>query len=373
MVDTSHYVPDYMVAIDGVDLNKHTEFSAILGGRPIDITSVAITETVNDPDTFTIALRSRHKELERFPSGAELTWIDDDSLKVGQEVAIALGYVGNLAIRLLGKITATSIGFAESGLITVKVEGKSLYVDLLMQRNLQAYANKPDSAIASAIAGGMNLDPHVDPTTVQHATVSSPQDNLAEILRKRAERLYYELKVKQRTLCFQKPRYLVDLSPTLTLVWGQDLLSFNPRIKTSGIVTRVVARNVATALGRDRKPLVGVADAGSVPPRLGKCSGAQMVQEAWQKSEILSDDQQISTPEEAQDVAVAQYRRAAIDFVEADGATIGEPQLVSQSVIQLLGLGKRLSGLYYVTSTTHTIDANGYRTTFHAKRDALCT
>ena len=96
-------------------------------------------------------------------------------------------------------------------------------------------------------------------------------------------------------------------------------------------------------------------------------------EEAWQKSEILSDDQQISTPEEAQEVAVAQYRRAAIDFVEADGATIGEPRLVSQSVIKLVGLGKRLSGLYYVTSTTHTIDANGYRTTFHAKRDALCT
>ena len=248
MVDTSHYVPDYMVAIDGVDLNKHTEFSAILGGRPIDITSVAITETVNRSGHFHHSAAQPSQGVGAFPKRRRTDVDRRRQPQSGPEVTIALGYVGNLAITLLGKITATSIGFAESGLITVKVEGKSLYVDLLMQRNLQAYANKSDSAIASTIAGDMNLDSHVDPTTVPHATVSSPQDNLAEILRKRAERLYYELKVKGRTLYFQKPRYLVDLSPALTLVWGQDLLSFNPRIKTSGIVTRVVTRNVATAL-----------------------------------------------------------------------------------------------------------------------------
>jgi uncharacterized protein len=373
MVDTSHYVPDYKISFAGVKLDKPTELSAILGGRPIDITSVAITETVNSPDTFTLSLRSRNKEIERFPNGGDLTWIDDDRLKVGRKVTIALGYVGNLGITLLGKITSTSIGFAENGVITVKVEGKSLYVDLLMHRNRQAFANKSDSEIASQIAGELKLDTNIDATDVQHATVSSPEDNYAEILRKRAERLYYELKVKEETLCFQKPRYLVDLNPALTLVWGQDLLSFSPRIKTTGIVTRVEVRNSGTALGRDRKPLVAVINAAGVQPRLGKCSGAQMVQEAWQKTEVLADDQQVSTPDEAQEVAFARYQSAAIDFVEADGATIGEPRLVSQSVIQLLGLGKRLSGLYYVTSTTHTIDANGYRTTFHAKRDALCT
>ncbi len=371
MVDTSHYAPDYKISIDGVNLQKHTELSAIVGDRPIDILSITINETVDQADTFALTLRSRHRQLERFPSGGELTWIDDDSLKIGRKVELEMGYVGNRTLALLGKITATNITFAESGLITVRVDGQSLYGDLLRRRRRQAFANKADNAIASFLAGDLKLDVQAEPTSVEHATVSSRDKSYAAILQDRAKRLYYEVKVKGKKLYFQQPRYLVDLNPKVTLTWGRDLLSFSPRIKTSGLATRVVVRNQRTQSGGSTQPLVGVADAGSVPPRLGKRSGPQIVREMWGETEVLSIDQRVSTPEEARTVAVAQYRRAAIDFIEADGATIGEPRLVSQTVIELLGLGDRLSGLYYVTSSSHTIDANGYRTSFHAKRDGI--
>jgi hypothetical protein len=81
------------------------------------------------------------------------------------------------------------------------------------------------------------------------------------------------------------------------------------------------------------------------------------------------DDQQVSSQEEAMAVARAELERRAIEYITGRGSCIGNPQLVSRKVILLKGLGSRFSGKYYVTSTTHTIDANGYRTEFVVKRD----
>ena len=49
---------------------------------------------------------------------------------------------------------------------------------------------------------------------------------------------------------------------------------------------------------------------------------------------------------------------------------MGNPKLQSRVLVELKGLGRRFSGNYYVTSTTHTIDSGGYRTDFEAKRNA---
>ena len=70
-------------------------------------------------------------------------------------------------------------------------------------------------------------------------------------------------------------------------------------------------------------------------------------------------------------VARAELERRDLDYITAHGSCMGNPQLVSRIVIELKRLGAKLSGRYYVTSTTHTIDANGYRTEFEAKRDAI--
>lgn len=371
MVDTSHYAPDYKISIEGVNLQKDDELSAIMGDRPLDILSITINETVDQADTFALTLRSRHRQVGRFPSGNEMTWIDDDRLKVGKQVELEMGYVGNRTLTFMGRITATNTSFGDSGIITVRVDGQSLYGDLFRRYRRQAFANKADDSIASVLARDLKLDVQADPTDIEHATVSNPDASYGTILQERAKRLYYEVKVKGKKLYFQKPRYLVDLNPQVTLTWGRDLVSFSPRIKTNGLATHVEVRNPRTQSGGSTQPLVGVADASSVPPRLGKRSGPQIVREMWGETKVLSDDQEVSTPEEARTVAVAQYRRSAIDFIEADGSTIGDPRLVSQTVIKLMGLGDQLSGLYYVTSSTHTLDANGYRTNFHAKRDGL--
>ncbi len=51
------------------------------------------------------------------------------------------------------------------------------------------------------------------------------------------------------------------------------------------------------------------------------------------------------------------------------GSTIGDPRIKAGRVIRLDGLGDQFSGLYRVTSATHSIDASGYRTNFQVRKE----
>jgi hypothetical protein len=51
------------------------------------------------------------------------------------------------------------------------------------------------------------------------------------------------------------------------------------------------------------------------------------------------------------------------------GTTIGEPAIKAGAVINLEGLGEQFSGLYRITTATHTLDNGGYRTTFGVRKE----
>ena len=56
-------------------------------------------------------------------------------------------------------------------------------------------------------------------------------------------------------------------------------------------------------------------------------------------------------------------------IITGRGSTVGVPDLRAGSVIVIEGVGKRFSGKYFVTSTTHKIDDSGYTTGFTGRRE----
>jgi phage protein D len=56
-------------------------------------------------------------------------------------------------------------------------------------------------------------------------------------------------------------------------------------------------------------------------------------------------------------------------LIEANGETIGLPDLRAGRKVEIAGLGDRFSGIYYVMETTHTISESGYQTRFKARRE----
>ena len=51
------------------------------------------------------------------------------------------------------------------------------------------------------------------------------------------------------------------------------------------------------------------------------------------------------------------------------GSTIGNPDIKPGKVINLAGLGSQFSGLYRITSATHTFDSGGYKTNFKVRKE----
>jgi phage protein D len=70
-------------------------------------------------------------------------------------------------------------------------------------------------------------------------------------------------------------------------------------------------------------------------------------------------------------MARAAIDAAALDYIEAEGTCVGCADVRAGTVIAVDGVGRRFSGPYYVTATTHTYTAaRGYRTRFAARRNA---
>jgi uncharacterized protein len=355
------YIPSYRIVVQGTELAH---------GVSVDVLSVSVTEGMDKADSFNLSVRERHPDNGRlFAGGPELQWLDSDVFDEGNEVEVHLGYAGDLHLMLRGEITAVTSNFPESGQPTLRVEGFSLYHQLQRHRRREPFDSATDSGIAREIAGDLGLSAEVDETEAEHPLYSPKGANYAQILQERAGRIGYEVTIKDRTLYFQKARYLSSPSPAVTLEWGRNLLSFSPRLSTHNAVSQVTVRASQTSHGRGKEPLVGTASSGDERVKMGQESGNEVARRAFGESSLLIEDHSVSSPQEANEVALAQLESRALGFITGTGACIGDPNLRARTVIELTGLGKRFSGQYYVTSTTHTIDSGGYKTNFEVRRN----
>lgn len=354
------YAPDFSIKLGGTEL-RH--------GASLDVLSVSVIETSDRADTFSISLRDRNPERGRFAGGASLKWLDDSLLDEGTEVEIELGYVGDMRLMMVGRINGMTPSFPESGLPTLAVRGFSLQHDLQRLRCRKPFKASTDSGIAKEIAQAMGLSAKVDETKAENPLVSANGASYAAILKQRAERLGYEVAVKQRTLYFQKPRYLAEPSPKLTLEWGRDLRSFSPRLTTHGLVTEVLVRGPQTSRGGDKTPIVGSAKAGEEQVKLGSTAASEIAKAKFGETQEVYDDHNVASQEEANAMALAQLQAKSMGFITGRGSCVGDPRLEARTIIELKGLGQRFSGRYYVTSVTHTIDGSGYRSDFDVRRN----
>lgn len=354
------YVPSFVITVGGVEL-RH--------GFSVDVLSVSLTDGCSQADTFSFTVKERHAEPGRFPAGGTLNWLDSGTLEEKKEVAIELGYLGNMAQRFLGVITTITPTFPESGVPTVAVRGQSLYDRLLKQCDTKPFRKKTDSGIAGEIATLLGLSSTVDDTVAEHPLVSSGSGTYASILQERAGRIGFELTVKERTLYFQKPRYLVDKGAQLTLEWGRTLKSFSPTLSTYRKVTHVKVRASQTTNGRGKDPVADSVGPGEERARLGSRTASEIAMELSGKNEILAEDHLAVSQQEAREVALAKLEASSLEFITGRGSCNGNPALKARTVIELKGLGARFSGNYYVTSVTHTIDSSGYRCDFEVKRN----
>jgi len=290
----------------------------------------------------------------------DLTLLDNGPFDLTKEVEIGAETATGAKVTLIkGEITALEPEFKEGMNAELVVRGFDKSHRLYRESKSKTYLNSKDSDLAQELAGAVGLQAVTDTTNaVYEHLYQHNQSNLA-FLAQRAWRIGYECFVDEGKLYFRKPP---ENGESVSLTWGQDLLSFTPRMSLAEQVDEVVVKGWDVA---KKEAIVGKAEKGKLYPKPdaeGK-DGAAWAQ-PFGPGKVVIVDQPVISQEEANTLATARLNEISGAFVEATGVAFRRPDIRAGKMVKLAALGKRFSGAYLVTSATHIYSAEGLSTHF---------
>ncbi|WP_017303721.1 phage late control D family protein [Spirulina subsalsa] len=343
--------PNVEILVQGKKLSAKTD---------ADLIGVQVFEDIDAPSMFTLELISWDLPKEKF------TWVDDDLFDLGNEVEIKMGYENSLQTVIYGEITGLEPEFSQGSTPRLVVRGHDLRHRLLRGTKTKSFTKMKDSEIFSNIARQRSLTPQVKDSDVQHDYVLQRNQTDWDFLRGRAERIGYEIVIEKKNISFKPPQN--DGQKVMTLKFKENLSEFFPRLSTMNQVEKVEVRGW---LPEDKKEVLGKAGSGKEGSKMGGQKTGPKVVETFGESTATIVHQPVATKAEADEIALGQFKDMAIAYITAEGTCPGNPTLRIAKVIEIEQVGKRFSGLYYVTSTEHFYSQrSGYKTSFTARRTA---
>ena len=292
---------------------------------------------------------------------------DSDIFRLGADLDFEIGVQSRFDRLMLGEIVSLEPGFSESmgTIFIVRAYDKSYR----LRRNKPArpaFLNVRDSDIASQLARDAGLRAKVDRTPIIHKYLQQTTSDW-RFLKTRAEANGYELYVQFNTLFFQKPDKSTGTIHSIKR--NRDLIRLNLRLSA------VDQPNVHFVRGWDDKqkqPLVAKATPGTAGlTTVDRKLGAQIAATAFGDCRSITYDMPVASLNEAENLVKAQFRNRARSFIQGEGMCLGKSEMKAGEKVELLNMGKRFSGLYYLTRVSHIINNNGYRTVFSMGRNAV--
>ena len=390
------YVPDFDVKIRGVDLPAQVRG---------DVMQVKYQDHLRQIDSFDLTINNWDAEQQDFKYTGSTKAEEDEELTErsrifdpGQEIELLMGYhsplteaqqegrePGPLSLMLVGEITSLTPNFPASGKPTLKVSGQNILRKFMTRQETHYYEDRKDSQIAERVGRRGNLrirdvavSVRIDPDALNQEPVEEHvlQDNQYDILflLQRAHYNGYDVLLKyenqaERTepFLFFGPSPLREQRRAYILEWGKSLIQFQPKLTTTRQVAQLTVRGW-DALSR-RRIEVTVRRRDLRTRGLRSRRQQQRIEQAFNEREEIIVDRPFRNRQEARKYARGRLERISQDFITGRGSTLGTPDLRTGSIVQIQGLGLTFSGRYFITSTTHTINASGYITQFEARKE----
>ena len=268
---------------------------------------------------------------------------------------------GKEAILIKGEVTALEPQFGEGMIAELLVRGYDQMHRLYRETKSKTYLNVKDSDLATEIASKAKLSAEVEATRTVYDHIYQNNQSDLSFLMQRAWRIGYECFIEdEKKLIFRKPS---SAEPKVKLTWGDDLLSFTPRMTLTEQVEKVVVKGWDV---QQRAAIIGQADKGVLYPKAGEKELAteKLGKKLASGGKMVIVDQAVVSQAEADILAAARLNELSGAFVEAEGTAFRRPDIRAGQVAKLEGLGKRFSGNYLVTSATHVYTNAGFKTTF---------
>jgi phage protein D len=326
----------------------------------VDVLDVKVSDYVEGASAFTITFNNWNSATQEFKS------IGKDTLAEGTEVEVKLGFVDTLKSLMVGEVTSLEPEFPENEAPTMKVHGYDRLHRFRRGRKTRSFLDMKDSDIAQKVAGDLQLRADAEDTQITHEYVLQSNQTDIDFLLERARRINYEVVVQDKTLFFRKAAN--NKSKVVSIEFGLTLKSFYPRLSTMKQVSEVVVQ------GWDHKTKEAIVGKAQQGDELSKMNGAKLgvaiSEGAFAATTNIVVDQPVFSQGEANQIAKGLFNEMSVDFITGEGSAIGNTEIRAGQVVELLKLGERFSGPYYVTSSTHVIDRKGYQTRFTVARNA---
>jgi phage protein D len=355
-------------------------FQVKLQGRPAgqeiinDILQVTYKDDIEQVDNFEISINNWDADKLDFK------YSDQDLFNPGKKLELWMGYYGADPLRLMikGQITGLTPNFPSSGQPTLSITGLNLLHQLRKKQESHQYQTVTDSQIAQQVAGRLGirlrLDPDASSNEQTHDYILQHNQYDIMFLLERARRNGYDLVVEEQGENGQSGESSLYFGPSLNvsrtpylLTWGKSLVQFQPHLTTANQVGSVTVRAWSTT---EKQIIEATATRDSIKTRgVGTSGNEADIQKSFNERQEIISDRPVQNKPEAQTLASQTLERNAKDMVQASGSTVGFPTLRAGTIIFIEKLGRRFSGRYFVTSTTHTIGDSGYTTQFNCRRE----
>jgi phage protein D len=377
------YVPRFEIEIDGVDLPRDLLF---------DVSSLTYEDNVDAIDSFRMTINNwddRRREYKFIGSETAEQLVKghkDEPLRTlfepcGKEVVVRMGYGGQLTTMLRGNFT-TMVPHFGGGNADLTVTGLNVLHQLRRKQYTTTWTNKRDSEIAEDLGKRTDkgrrrfplpivVDPK-DEKPIPLVTQANQYD--IDFLFQRARKRGYVVYIQEEDRAKGRPRQLYfgpshagtasQPDKPFELRWGASLISFEPKITTANQISSVTVRSWNRTKRAVISRTVTLDD-----PRLNVNKDLHRILNACEAREEFVVDEPVFTNCEARERAIAILLDQTKQMVTAEVTVVGLPDLRAGQNVVLTNLGARLSGQYFVTKTSHTIDDNGYITGFSCRRE----
>jgi phage protein D len=362
---TDYYAPDYKVEVEGRELDPEAKG---------DILEVKVTMDLKNLTGFELTVNNWDDKRLAFK------YSDTATFDVGNRIHVQMGYASRLVSMARGLITSLSPRFPESGSPTLGVSGLDSMVKLRDRKpgpdDVKKFVNMADWEIAQVVAGRNGLRSQVTEEGEKHDLVVQKNQDEAKFLAERANRIDFDCYIQvdpdtgEDTLYFVKPTDAREAGKVRVyqFEWGKSLINFTPQLTLSEQVGKVTVRGWDP---RTKQPITYTAGPEDLPAGGGGgLNGPRAAEDRLAGKQDQVVDQPVTSAQEARDLAMTLLRERAYGYITGRGQVIGLPDLRPGQNVQILGLGKRFSLLYYVTKVEHTLGSSGYLTQFEVRSDA---
>ncbi|HTV73863.1 MAG TPA: contractile injection system protein, VgrG/Pvc8 family [Candidatus Acidoferrales bacterium] len=340
-----------------------------------DVISVTYKDSIDELDTVDLVLNNWDDTstaptnfiyaVDDYAPYADLFTFDQNTF---YDVAMGYQNVG-LVTMLNGTLKSLEPHYPAGGAPSLSVRLVNRLELLKDQQKTKTWTNVSTADIAQAIARDHNLQIVVsthknDDDQPQPYVLQQNQYDFV-FLMQRARRIGYQIWLQDPQTLYFGPSTPGDGGGTITYKLGfhTSMMDFSPQFSMSDQVgtVKVTARDQtskSTFSGQATRADVGL------NPDLEQFVTATIAQKVKSVS-----NQPLHCNGLAQQLAREIMRNLMEKMLTATVNCPGLPAIRAGTMIEIDNVGSRFSGPYFVTSSTHTIDDGGYRTSFTARRE----